>query len=153
MNIVLAPYSRPLRNGKENPKNYPHWAELVRRLRYAEHTLIQIGLEGEPDIGAHKHHKGLPLKDIGNLIVAADTWISIDSWLQHMAHHLGKPGIVLYGQSDPLIFGYPENTNLLKDRKYLRPRQFELWESAEYTEDAFVDAETVILALTDIAAK
>jgi hypothetical protein len=50
-----------------------------------------------------------------------------------------------FGQSDPNIFGYPGNINLLKDRSYLRPEQFLHWwhETVFYKEDAFVSAETV----------
>ena len=51
---------------------------------------------------------------------------------------------MLFGQSDPLIFGHPENINLLKDRKYLREQQFWWWEQCEYKEDAFVRPEEVI---------
>jgi hypothetical protein len=66
------------------------------------------------------------------------TWIGVDSFFQHFCWDLGKPGIVIWGQSDPNIFGHPENINLLKDRKYLREKQFWLWEQAEYNEEAFV---------------
>jgi ADP-heptose:LPS heptosyltransferase len=147
MNIVISPYSRPMRNGKENPKNYPYWSELIALLKADGHTLIQIGLTGEMALDVHKVWFDLPLKEVKELLLASDTWISIDSWLQHLAHHLGKTGIVLYGQSDPLIFGYPENINLLKDRTYLRKHQFDIWESAEYNADAFISPDDILLAL------
>ena len=48
--IILAPYSRNLRNGKRNPKNYPFFKELVEELKKLGHTIIQIGIEGETEI-------------------------------------------------------------------------------------------------------
>jgi hypothetical protein len=53
----------------------------------------------------------------------------------------------VFGQSDPNIFGHPENINLLKDRKYLREKQFWIWEQAEFIEEAFVTPDVVIDAL------
>jgi hypothetical protein len=61
-----------------------------------------------------------------------------------LAWDIGKPGIVLWGQSDPLIFGHPENNNLLKDRKYLREKQFWWWEQCDYNAEAFVRPEEII---------
>jgi hypothetical protein len=73
--------------------------------------------------------------------------MSCDSFFQHFCWDLGKPGVVVFGQSDPNIFGHPENINLLKDRSYLRDKQFWIWEQAEYKEDAFVNPEVVLEAL------
>ena len=50
-------------------------------------------------------------------------------------------------ESDPVIFGHPENVNLLKDRKYLREKQFWLWEQCEFNADAFVTSDVVLEAL------
>ena len=46
--IILSPFSRPLRNGKPNPKNYPHWDALIDKLHADGHYLIQVGSTGEP---------------------------------------------------------------------------------------------------------
>jgi hypothetical protein len=139
--IIIAPYAQKLRNGKNNPKNYPWWPELITSIKYD--TIVQIGVEGEIQL-VEDFRKNLSLGELKELVLECRTWISVDSFFQHFAWDLRKPGIVLWGQSDPLIFGHPENTNLLKDRKYLREKQFWLWEQCEYNAEAFVRPEEVI---------
>ena len=138
--IVISPYSRALRNGKRNPKNFPYWKELIAKLKGK--TIVQIGVEGEVPL-VKDFRKGLPLKDIENLIKDCDYWISVDNFLPHLAHYVGKPGIVLWGRSDPNIFGYQENINMLKDRKYLRESQFDMWENVPYNPDVFLTADDI----------
>jgi len=138
--IIIAPYSKKLRTGKNNPKNYPWWPELINMI---EEPIVQVGIDGEEPL-VEDFRKNLSIHELYSLVAECRTWISVDSFFQHLAWDAGKPGIVLFGQSDPLIFGHAENINLLKDRKYLREKQFWWWEQCEYIEDAFVRPEEVI---------
>lgn len=138
--ILIAPYSKPLRTGGNNPKNYPYWKELISQI---QEEIIQIGTDGEEQL-VPEFRKNLPLGDLRFLIGECRTWISVDSFFQHLAWDCGKKGIVLFGPSDPLIFGHPENINLLKDRSYLREKQFWWWEQCEYKEEAFVKPAEVL---------
>jgi ADP-heptose:LPS heptosyltransferase len=148
--ILISPYAKPLRNGGNNPKNYPAWKEVVSGLNGEE--IIQIGAEDEEAISNKvKLKKNLSFAEIEELVNKCRVWVSIDTFLPHMAHHLGKPGVVIFGQSDPNIFGYPENKNLLVDRKYLRPDQFLIWEQAEYIKEAFVKPEVVVESIRGVA--
>ena len=143
--IIISPYSRKLRNGKENPKNYPFWNELLSLLKNEGFYIIQIGRTGE--VKLEKSDELLldkSLNDLKKLISESDIWISVDNFLPHLCHLIPKPGIVLFGQSDPLIFGHKENINLLKDRKYLREKQFDIWECCECNNDAFVEPSVVL---------
>lgn len=149
MKIIISPYSKPLRNGKRNAKNYPYWNELVQLLCEAGHEITQIAVGGEKVIEYHSINvfTSLPYWDILTAVLTHDIFISIDNFFPHFCHYYGKPGIVLFSRSDPKIFGYPENINLLKDSKYLRPDQFGLWESCDYIENAFVWPERVFGAI------
>jgi hypothetical protein len=138
--IIISPWAQKLRNGKNNPKNYPWWPELISLI---DEPIIQIGIEGEEQL-VDDFRTNLSLEQLKSLVLHCRTWISVDSFFQHLAWDLGKPGIVLWGQSDPNIFGHPENTNLLKDRKYLREKQFWWWEQCEYIPNAFVGSEEVL---------
>lgn len=138
--IIISPYSKPLRNGQNNPKNYPYWEELISLIK---EPIIQVGTNEEIQL-VKDFHKNLSIPELRNLINSCRTWISVDSFFQHLAWDQGKPGIVLWGQSDPLIFGHPENTNLLKDRSYLREKQFWLWEQCNYRKEAFVEPAEVL---------
>lgn len=144
--ILISPWSKRLRNDKENPKNYPHWLELYLKLVATGEEVIQVGLTGESIVVANTDYlrRDLPLSELEKLVKECRTWISVDSFFQHFCWDLGKPGIVLWGPSDPNIFGHPENINLLKDRKYLAPNQFLTWEQQTYNSDAFVQPEEVL---------
>jgi ADP-heptose:LPS heptosyltransferase len=138
--IIISPYSKPLRNGLENPKNYPYWEELISQIK---EPIVQVGVDEEKQL-VEDFRKNLTIPELRTLIGECRTWISVDSFFQHLAWDCGKPGIVIFGQSDPQIFGHPENINILKHRFYLREQQFWWWEQCEYRKDAFVKPEEVL---------
>jgi ADP-heptose:LPS heptosyltransferase len=138
--ILIHPYARDLRNDKPNPKNYPYWKELISMI---DEPIIQIGTSSEKPL-VPDFEPDLPLENLAQLVEECRIWIGVDSFFQHFCWDLKKPGVVLWGQSDPIIFGHPENINLLKDRKYLREKQFWLWEQAEYRTDCWVSPDEVI---------
>jgi len=138
--ILISPYAKPLINGKNNPKNYPYWKELIAQI---DERIIQVGVEGEEQL-VPEFVKNLPIVRLKELIAECRTWIGCDSFFQHLAWDCGKPGVVLWSVSDPLIYGHPENINLLKDRSYLAPNQFLWWDFTEHNPDAFVKPEEVL---------
>jgi ADP-heptose:LPS heptosyltransferase len=148
MKIVLFPWAKRLRDGKNNPKNYPWWPELVTQLQAVGHNLVQVGVDGEEQI-VPDFRKSLTIAELTKLMRESDTWIGVDSFGQHLGWDLGIRGIAIFGQSDPNIFGHPENINLLKSRNYLREQQFWWWEQAEYRTEAFVEPDTVIRTLAE----
>jgi ADP-heptose:LPS heptosyltransferase len=138
--IIISPYAQKLRNGKRNPKNYPYWAELIEMIN---EPIIQVGVEGEKQL-VEDFRKNLPISELRKLLQECRTWISCDSFLQHLGWDEGKKGIVLWGPSDPLIFGHPENINLLKDRSHLVENQFIWWEATEHKNDRFVKPQEIL---------
>ena len=138
--ILISPYSKALISKKQNHKNYPYWAELISKI---DEPIIQIGIEGETQL-VDDFRKNLPISEIQKLIRVCRIWIACDSFLQHLAWDESKRGIVLWGPSDPLIFGYPENINLLKDRSYLSPNQFLWHENGEHKNERFVEPNVVL---------
>jgi ADP-heptose:LPS heptosyltransferase len=105
--------------------------------------IIQVGVESEQQV-VEDFRKNLPMVELRKLIQSCHTWIGVDSFFQHLAWDEGKEGIVLWSVSDPLIFGHPENINLLKDRSSLVENQFLWWEFVEHQSDRFVDPQEVI---------
>lgn len=148
MNIILFPFAKIMRNDQKHPKNYPYWPELIELLQRDGHSLMQLGVEGEQQL-VTDFRKNLNYSVLCDLIRQCDLWIGVDSYGQHLGWSVGKRGIALFGQSDPLIFGHAENVNLLKDRKYLREKQFWLWEQCESNDEAFVSPEVVIDTLKE----
>lgn len=132
-----------MRVDKSHPKNYPYWKEVIKLIN---EPIIQVGVEGETPL-VKDFRKNLSLDELKQLVLECRTWISVDSFFQHFCWDIGKYGIVLFGQSDPKIFGHPENVNLLKDPKYLREQQFWWWEQTDYIKESFVKPIEVIKAL------
>lgn len=115
----------------KNAKSYPYWEELYALLKV--HKVKK--LEGI-----------LPLNEVKDLVEWADVVITIDSFLPHLIeyHMINKKVIVLWGKSDPLLFGYKKNTNILKDRKYLKPQQYQWWRDEPINDDVFVLPKEII---------
>lgn len=146
--IIISPFAKQMRNGAPHPKNYlfEYWYELLPQI---DEPIIQVGVFGETQL-VPDFRKNLPLNELKNLVNECRTWISVDSFFQHFCWDLGKRGIVIFGQSDPNIFGHPENINLLKDRKYLREHQFWQWEQCNFDPDVFVKPTVILEALKTI---
>jgi len=138
--IIISPYAQKLRTGLLNPKNYPYWKELIKII---DEPIIQIGVEGEEQL-VPDFRKNLPIAELRKLIQECRTWIGVDSFFQHLAWDEGKQGIVLWGPSDPLIFGHSENINLLKHRSHLVKNQFIWWEATEHNSERFVKPHIVL---------
>lgn len=141
--IIISPFAKQMREPKPHPKNYPYWKELVKLIN---EPIVQVGIDGEEQL-VDDFRKNLSLTELKSLVLECRTWISVDSFFQHFCWDLEKYGIVLFGQSDPNIFGHPENVNLLKSRKYLREQQFWWWEQTDLIPESFVKPEEVIKAL------
>jgi ADP-heptose:LPS heptosyltransferase len=132
-------------DGKPNPKNYPFWPELITLI---DEPIIQVGIDGETQL-VPDFKKNLSISELKQLLAQCRTWIACDSFFQHLAWVEKKRGIVIWSITDPLIFGHPENINLLKDRAYLSPKQF-LWMNAQaFNPDAFVSPEEVLSNLQE----
>jgi ADP-heptose:LPS heptosyltransferase len=150
MKIIISPFSKPLRNGiKEHPKNYPYWKQLVKILEKDGHEILQVGVCGEEKF-VENCKFDLPFGELKVLLNWSEAFISVDNFFHHFAHHYGRKGIVIFSSSDPAIFGYRENMNLLKDRKYLRPDQFGIWESWRFDKEAFVLPYDVLRVVREI---
>ena len=147
--ILIAPYAKKLRTGKPNPKDYLYLPKLIQMI---EGPIVQVGVDGEEGL-VEDFRKNLPIAELRNLIRQCKTWIGCDSFFQHLAWDEKKPGIVLWSVSDPLIFGHPENVNLLKSRSYLAANQFLWWELIEHKNDRFVEPQTVHQHLMEFLKK
>jgi len=144
--IPIFPWSRNTTEGAPSPKNYSHWVSVVSGLVKAGHEVVQVSTSSEPDVQGARRMNDLTFQKIGALLATASTWIAVDNFLPHMAWTLSQPGVVIFGLSDPDIFGHRENINLLKGRHFLRARQFGLWSQADPNPEAFVSPEIVVRA-------
>ena len=149
--IIISPYSRLLKNGKENPKNFPNWSKVISSLTLRGIEVVQVGSRGEVRIeGTSDFRVGLPLNELATLVNQSQTWASVDNFFPHLcALQSTICGVVVFGPSDPLIFGYPQFVNLVR-REFLRKDQFKPWEDCEFNPDAFVDPGQVIDSIVQL---
>lgn len=138
--IVISPWSKRLPNHTPNPKNYPWWPELISKL---PDPIVQVGVSGETQL-VSDFRQNLTLQDLATLIHTCEFWISCDSFMQHYAWDLGKPGVVLWGPSDPIIFGHPENLNITKGRDFQSKDQFLMWNLIENRTDWWYSPDQVV---------
>lgn len=152
MIVIISPYSQKMpesqAKGKINPKNYPYWEQFIILLKQVqpEARVIQIGVKGEEELkGVDVVMHNLAPEQLLKLVQTCSAWLSVDNFFQHFCAYYKIPnGFVLFGQSDPKIFGHSINTNILKNPNYLRPRQFQFWWQTDYKADAFVSAEELL---------
>jgi hypothetical protein len=156
MRIIISPYSQKLPKetfkndvnpSMVNPKNYPYWEELITILKNEVPNLdvVQIGVAGEKILkGVTTIKHNLSPQDLLELAKTGNAWFAVDNFFNHFCSYYNIPnGFVMFGQSDPNIYGYKQNTNILKDRKYLRPDQFGFWWDRPYIKEAFLEPEEV----------
>jgi len=74
--ILIAPFAKPLMNGKTNPKNYPYWKELLALI---SEEVVQVGVDGEEQI-TQQFLKNLPIARLRELIAECRIWIGCDSF-------------------------------------------------------------------------
>lgn len=147
--ILIQPYAAMPKDATElgkNPKDWPYFDKLIEAM--PQHEWLQIGFGNKPIKGAKElvtNRKGVIA-----LIEECDTWISVDTWLQHVATlTCRKRGIVLFSKSEPNMFGHPQNINLLKSKMYVQSPYAE-WLAANYSAAAFVSVEKVIEAVNEV---
>lgn len=146
--IIISPWARNTTEGKPSPKNYPYWEAVVSGLGKAGYEITQLSCSGEPDVPGARRVNDLSLEKLAEFMKTCDTWISVDNFFHHMAWSIGQPGIVIFGSSDPNIFGHTENINLLRDRRFLKVRQFGLWSQEKPYPEVFVGPEAVVNAVS-----
>lgn len=145
--IIISPYSHVMPNGAKNPKTYPYWQQVINQLVAHGKKVVQVGTFNEVRFLHTETQFGKPCRELKQLVKTCETWASVDNFFPHLCSHTEKSGVVIWSRSDPLIFGYPTNENLLKSRLYLRPDQFGKWTDCSYVEEAFIDPTVVVNAI------
>lgn len=148
--IVISPYASRTQNGSINPKNYPkeYWEELLEKYKRLGYIIIQIGVFGDEPVCDSIDFLKFDLtlnKELIDLVRTADLCISVDNFFGHFCWYYNIPCVVLFGPSDPKLFGHPENLNIFKDEKFFRKYQFRYWWSEDcfYSADCFEDPKIV----------
>jgi len=122
-------------------KEWPFFEEFISL--NPEVDFIEVLVEGQtPTKGASAIYG--TRKEILQELRNADLFISIDSWLQHLASmQTDKLGLVIFSRSNPAIFGYPKFNNVFKDSKYFKSNPYDTWLPSDVIMESFVSVERV----------
>lgn len=108
-------------------KNIEGILKLIKE-KYPNYNIVNYGLPFEWNIEGTISVGELPYNSAPYLLAECETFIAIDSSLQHFSacKNVRKKGIVIWGATDPISFGYELNYNLtnqcpLKDQHCSRP--------------------------------
>jgi len=150
--IIISPYSfHP-----QHAKSYPYWHDLIPKISQLGYKLVQIGRAGEEPLpNMSDYWWSLPFNELERRVSNCRCWISVDNFLQHLCNCMPMivPGIVIFGLSDPKVFGYHYNKNILKSTSFLRPRQFEVWPNAQLDANAFDKADIIFSKVIEFLEK
>lgn len=93
-----------------------NWNKLIEKMK--DHTFIQLGLADEPLVeGAVDLRGKTSIREAIAVVKHCKFFVGVDSFLQHAAAAVRTKGIVLFGPSNPEIWGYDNNINLYKKIK------------------------------------
>jgi ADP-heptose:LPS heptosyltransferase len=144
---IISPWSRHVNNAK----NYPYWNKLMFGLATKGWGLIQVGIGDERKLDGCEYKWNLRLNELEALVRAVGYFIACDNFLHHLAYSLGVQGVVLFGPSDPEIFGYryPTQLNIIKSRELLRKDQFGFYKDYvwEHAREGWYEPEEIIKIL------
>ena len=85
--------------------NFLAVAEYLAHMRKVEPVFIAAAGEDLTPFTSYRTLVGAPLERIKNLLASATMFVGNDSGPAHMAAAFGLPSVVVFGDSDPLIWG------------------------------------------------
>ncbi len=89
------------------------WEKLVKEIKNMGLQVYQVGSSLDSKVsGCDEYFLGGDYRIGIALLEKSKCFVSVDTFLNHAGHAIGKRGVVLFGPSDPNIFGHESNINL-----------------------------------------
>lgn len=94
------------------------WEKVVKDIQKTTYLKVyQVGGANDEKIeSCDRHFLGIDYRLSIALLEKCETFVSVDTFLQHAGHAIGKKGVVLFGPTDPAIFGHESNLNIYLNR-------------------------------------
>jgi ADP-heptose:LPS heptosyltransferase len=109
--ILLHVHSRSSRH-----HNWPidRWERLIQLL--PDFTFIQTGLSDDPSVRGVVDLRGkTSLRQMFSLAKYVKAFVGIESVVAHVTNAFNIPGVVLFGDSSPTLWGHTNNINIYKN--------------------------------------
>jgi ADP-heptose:LPS heptosyltransferase len=91
------------------------WGELIERLKVLGYTVIQLGSKDEEVLPGVKKVTTKNLIDLAYVLQHSLIHVDNEGGLVHLAHSVGTRSVVMFGPTNPTLYGYVDNINLYKD--------------------------------------
>ncbi|MBN2523067.1 MAG: hypothetical protein JXB24_07310 [Bacteroidales bacterium] len=89
------------------------WQDCVEQLKSKGIFVIQVGQKNDTYIkGAYSLLGLTDLRQLISLLNTSDVILSVDNFVMHAAHMIGKPSIVVWGPTNSKIYGYSEQIHI-----------------------------------------
>lgn len=116
---MIEPFNNPVainptsRTTKNQEWEIEYWKDLIKRM--PDVTFIQLGLKDEEYIeGAVDFRGKVSLRMSVALLKQMKGFVGVETFLGHASAAVEVPAVILFGPSNPEIWGYSENVNLYK---------------------------------------
>ncbi len=119
---ILSKYKNPItmhitsKCSKNQEWFVDRWEKLAKNM--FEYDFIQLGSKDDPLVKGVIDMRGkTTVREAIALVKHSKCFVGVDSFLGHAPNITGTPGVVLFGPSNPIVWGYDENINIYKDLK------------------------------------
>jgi ADP-heptose:LPS heptosyltransferase len=89
------------------------WQNLVEKLKSKGIFVVQVGNKDDIYIrGAYSLLGLTTLRQLISVLNKSDVIISVDNFIMHAAHLIGRPAIIIWGPTNSKIYGYDEQIHI-----------------------------------------
>jgi len=89
-----------------------NWMDLINRLTATGYSVIRVGDDSDENFFGIQKIKCKSMFDLMYLLSRSLLHLGNEGGLIHLAHALGVNSVVLFGPTNPTLYGYPDNINL-----------------------------------------
>lgn len=101
-------------------------SELGRRIEGLGVVLIQVKSDKEPAV-CNYYTQGMGIREVIALLSKSETFVGVDSFLQHAGASVGKRGVVIWGSTHYKQNGYSMHINIVKNNCDIQPCRRPAW--------------------------
>jgi hypothetical protein len=123
-------------------KTYPFWNILIDNLKEAGYKVVQFKFKNEPSYNNVDEVITPSFPTIVELLKDPDSYlISNDSFIPHLLNVYlpTKKNFVLFGCTNPDIYGYSQNINILKSKSFLVENQFTVLKDLQPNKNMWIE--------------
>lgn len=102
----------PSSAGKIKEWSFDKWEKIVKL--YPKIQFVQLGSKNEKKIKGVLDFIGTPIRKQLSILASSDLYVGLDSFWNHAARALNIKSVILFGPTNPEVWGYAENINIYK---------------------------------------